>query len=132
MPVYCASAVASVALKAERFGYRLHGHDVELTVCIDLTKPYVELDLTALSRAVADEVAKFSHAPLWERLCIEDPLIEHLAAAVLSKVIERLQKEAGIYIDMSRARVEARVPEGKIIVSGAEAERIAGGVVECS
>jgi len=123
MPVYCSTAVASVALKAERFGYRLHGHDVELTVCVESPEP---LDLVRVRDAVAGEAARFSHAPLWEMLCAEDPLVEDLAAAVLLGVARRLG------VAPERVWVEARVPEGKIIVSGSEAVSVAGGVGECS
>ena len=110
MPVYCSASVASVALRAWRFGYGIHGHDVRLTVCV---RSRALLDLSRLHRLVAEAVARYTHKPLWETLCPGDPLIEHLAARVLSEVADSLE-------DVADAWVEAEVPEGRIIVSLAE------------
>ncbi len=114
MPVYCSEAVASVALRAGRFGYTVHGHDVKLRVCV---RSLGLLDLSRLYSLVSEVASKYSHRPLWETLCSGDPLIEHLAAKVLSEV-------TGSLGDVVEGWIEAEVPEGRIIVSLEETESL--------
>ncbi len=117
MPVYCASATASIALRAERFGYRVHGHDVVVRVCVEVGRI---VDLVEYSRLVEDVVSRFDHRPLWEVLEIGDPLLEHLAAEALRGVVQRLGG------DVDDAWCEVSVPEGTIIVSARDYDLLAG------
>lgn len=116
MPVYCSWGTASVALRAGRFGYEVHGHDVRLRVCLR-TRGVTNLSL--LHRLVSDAAARYSHKPLWETLCPGDPLIEHLAARVLLDV----HSSIGAH-EVVEAWVVAEVPEGRIIVSLEEAPKL--------
>jgi len=110
VPVYCASRTVSVALRAERFGHRLHGHDVEVTVCVN-SRRIINLDdiLDALD-AVLERV---DHTPLWDHVP-GDPILEDLACIALRGVSEILG------VDMGRMSVELRIPRAKIIVFGGE------------
>ncbi len=118
MPVYCSRASISVAMTARRFGYSsVHGHDVEVEVCVESRSL---IDLSALSAAVERAASRFDHKPLWETLCVEDPLLEHLASAVLLRAVGELGS------DYAGAWAEARVPEGRIKVSLDEARRLIG------
>ena len=116
VPVYCSWGTVSVALRAGRFGYGLHGHDVRIQVCLR-TRGVVDLSL--LHRLVSGAASRYTHRPLWETLCPGDPLIEHLAARILVEVSSTVDGS-----EVVEAWAEAEVPEGRIIVSLGEARRL--------
>jgi len=110
VPVYCASGFASIALRAERFGYGLHGHDAEVVACVNLPRVINLDDVRDALDAVLEQV---DHKPLWE-VIPGDPVLEDLACHVASRIANILR------VDITRVSVEVRIPRGKIIVFGGE------------
>jgi len=110
VPVYCASRTVSVALRAERFGHKLHGHDVEVVVCLN-SRRIVNLD--DLVDALDSVLERIDHAPLWDHIP-GDPILEDLACLTLEGVSRVLGADKG------RISVELRIPRAKIIVFGGE------------
>ena len=110
MPLYCASSAASIALRAERFGHTIHGHDVEVTLCINSTSI---LNLDRLSSVIGDIVSTYDHRPLWD-VIPGDPLLEHMACRILEEASSLLG------VEKSRMSIEVRILGAKIIVFGGE------------
>ncbi|MEB3780089.1 MAG: hypothetical protein GSR85_07660 [Desulfurococcales archaeon] len=90
--VYCAEDVVSVAMKIERMGYGLHGHDVNVKLCVCASKKGI-LDLETLKAILRDVTGSITHRPLWEVTGKDDSLIEDLLIYVRDRVSERLNRD---------------------------------------
>ena len=110
MPKYCARSTASIALTARRFGYRLHGHDIVIKLCIDTNEV---INLTEFSGLVKQVVSRYDRI-LLEDIIGDDAIIEDLLARILSEMKNSLATRGVAFNDLW---CEASIPDGDIIVS---------------
>ncbi|MGC8566918.1 MAG: hypothetical protein ACP5I6_05355 [Caldisphaera sp.] len=75
----CASKQLSVAMKIEDMGYGLHGHDIDVEVCVCLDYDKGLLDIEYLDNYLESLLKPLNRKPLWETVGnegkIEDLLI---------------------------------------------------------
>ncbi len=100
---YCVEDWVSIALKASQLGYRLHGHDVRVTLCIESDRI---VDVEEVASRLKSMLDRLDYRPLWESLGGEDPLIEDLLVTIAGEAVK-----AGFRI----SSVSATLPRGRII-----------------
>lgn len=100
---YCVSDWVSIALKASRLGYSLHGHDVKVTLCIESDRI---VDVEEVARSLRSVLDRLDYRPLWESLGREDPLVEDLLVEIAGEAVK-----AGVRV----SSVSAALPRGRII-----------------
>lgn len=116
MPVYCVSTIISIALRAEKFDGRLHGHDVGLKACIEVVKV---VDIVMLKDALRRVTSKYDHTYL-EEVLGEGSLVEDLISRVLSEFLDEI---GSVGIKATKAWIKAIIPDGEIVVSKEEASK---------
>lgn len=99
---YCVSRWISIALRASSLGYNVHGHDVEVELCITSSKV---VDVEEVARLLDKAVEDLDYKPLHDILP-GDPLIEDLLKLVYERV-----STGGLTVKS----VSARLPRGRVI-----------------
>lgn len=100
---YCSSTWVSVALKASRMGYSLHGHDIEVEACVSSEEV---IDVEQLARLLEETLSSVDYRPLWDSTGKSDPLIEDLLL-----LVHRSLEDRGLRV----VSVTARLPRGRVI-----------------
>ncbi len=99
---YCVSRWISIALRASRLGYNMHGHDIEVELCI-VSDEVVDVEWVA--RVLEGALEDLDYKPLHEALP-GDPLIEDLLELVYKRV-----STGGLTVQS----LSARLPRGRVI-----------------
>lgn len=105
----CATSWVNVVLRLGSLGYPLHGHDVQVTVCVKGDRKALLLyDIEALKGRLEATVRELNYADLAAALGKEEAAIEDLVEYICAKL--RGSLEAGLDLSL----VEARIPSGVV------------------
>jgi len=101
----CVRTLVSVAIRIPGWGYKVHGHDVEVEACFSSVE---RIDIETLRSLLTAIASQFDHKPLWETIG-EGALIEDM----LSEICKALRERAPSAVRLEQ--VEAKFPGARII-----------------